>query len=109
MKTIDHNALRFHCIIASRRMNVSMHCPTCGGSFDIESATTIALRLRVVLGSQGMTVREFSRRLTAKGTSYANLRRYLDDAEPVPSLLVEMAEILCVRVEWLTYGSGKVR
>lgn len=78
---------------------------------------TIAARLTLALQRKDMTVRGFQKALknrkTGKipGTSYANIRRYLsDDAdslEPSPTFLQAAAEELGVRVEWLTFNSGK--
>ena len=83
-------------------------CPACGHLTD--APNTIAARLGHAIAMKGISVRDLSRGLSGLGRSYANLRRFLAGlGEPNPSLLLEMAEILDVRVEWLAFGSGDVR
>ena len=83
-------------------------CPACGQLTD--AGHTIAARLGHAIAMKGMDTRGLSRQLSGLGSSYANLRRYLGGSgEPTPSLLLEMADRLDVRVEWLAFGSGDLR
>lgn len=83
-------------------------CPTCGNPF--ATGETIAERLRLIMACRKLNTRELVAGLSVKGTSYANVRRFVSGTgEPALKILVDMASVLNVRVEWLTYGSGQVR
>ena len=86
-------------------------CPACGQT--IGECDTIAERIRTIMAHRSpnrVTVKELSDRLSGKGTSYGNMVRYVNGTlEPGISTLIDIASLLQVRVEWLTYGSGDVR
>src|SRR5690554_2618881 len=70
---------------------------------------TAGERLRKALALAGIGVREFQRRMEArgvKGSSYANLHRYLSGEEPSLDFIRHAADVLGVRAAWLALDDG---